>query len=675
MIAVLRLARQREREARLNHETRERLETIVSTSLDAVVVIDQTDRVIEWNGAAERVFGYTNREAVGAEMSSLIVPEHFRPMHRQAMQRYARTGVGRVVGRGIVQLEARHKDGSIFPVDLSLAEAQGPRGEIFVAFMRDITDRVRAEQALRRARDRAVAGEKQKAELLAVMSHEMRTPLNGILGTLDLCETEQLDEKNRRHLRIIRQSGEVLLSHVNDVLDISRLDAGKMPLRKRRFDLVALMREIIDSQTPRASALGNKLHLLPPSPELHNAYSDPDRLRQILLNLVSNAIKFTRNGRITLEADVSEGLNAVELRVTDTGDGIAAQDLGRIFDDFVTIDSSYGRRNTGTGLGLGISQRLAVALGGELGAESEPGDGSLFWVRLPMDPPADAPVARIPANEPQAAPPRALDVLLVEDNAINREVARQMLERDGHRVTITEDGQQGLDAAAVRRFDVILMDISMPGLDGMTAARMIRAGKGPNVRTPIVATTAHALPEEVRAFRAVGMDRVLTKPITVASLRRTLTEMLGRGGVTTPDPEAASGGTDASQALAETAPPRIDAAHFREVTEELADDHLRAMLANCAKEIDRFLDHLPEALAAPDPTFGSLSQEAHRLAGSAGVFGALPMAGLLRQFQTMARSEDLAALCTQGRELARCWDETCAELARRGYAEQVDAND
>ncbi|MEQ5871317.1 response regulator [Sagittula sp. NFXS13] len=679
MLALLRLARQRELEARSNRETRERMETIIATSLDAVVAVGSDDRIVEWNGAAERVFGYTNGEAIGADMADLIVPQQFEQMHRRAMRRFIRTGEARIVGRGIIQLEARRKDGTIFPVDLSLAEAQSPDGAIFVAFIRDISDRVRGEQALKTARDRAIAGEKQKAELLAVMSHEMRTPLNGILGTLDLFHADGLEAENRRYLRIIRQSGELLLAHVNDVLDISRLDADKMSLNTTRFDLVALLEQVVESQTELARAQGNHLVLSPPSPELHHVYSDPDRLRQILLNLVSNAIKFTRDGQVTIEADCSEGLSQVELRVIDSGVGISATDLERIFDDFVTIDSSYSRRHAGTGLGLGISQRLATALGGELGAESEPGDGSVFWLRLPMKPPDDAitlpPVPRKSTQTAPMLPP--LDVLLVEDNAINREVAGQMLRRDGHVVVIAQDGASGVALAATQKFDVVLMDISMPGMDGITAARAIRSGGGPNAKTSIVATTAHALPDEVTSFFDAGMNSVLTKPLTTATLRHALAEALSLGAETlsfTGNENSPAAGKSAMSEAGlsipvppNSSPPFIDNEHFDELSEDLPKARLQQVLEDFATEIDAFLTDLPEALAADSPPLPSLSEEAHRLAGSAGVFGAMPLAEQLRQCQVDAHHEDIPALRKLSHEMAATWTGTKGTFKQMGF--------
>ena len=264
ILAVLRLARQRESEAARTRETRDRMETILSTALDAVVAVNRAGKIVEYNGAAERVFGYTQKEALGAEMVDLLVPARYRASHQRGMSRFITERKPRMLGKGAVQLEGKRKDGSVFPCDFSLALADSPSGEIFVAFVRDISDRVAGEEALRRALDQAIAGERQKADLLAVMSHEMRTPLNGILGTLELFESSKLDDQHRRYLRIVKQSSELLLGHVNEVLDVSRLDAGKMSLRKVSFDLVALLQQIIDGQAGRANARGNVLDLAPP---------------------------------------------------------------------------------------------------------------------------------------------------------------------------------------------------------------------------------------------------------------------------------------------------------------------------------------------------------------------------------------------------------------------------
>ncbi|CUH75682.1 PAS domain-containing hybrid sensor histidine kinase/response regulator [Tropicibacter naphthalenivorans] len=658
-IALLRLARQRERSATENRLTRERMETIISTSLDAVIVTNRSGVIEEYNGAAERIFGYSRDEAIGQQMADLIIPPQFRDMHHAGMKRYTEHGEARLIGKGIAQLEATGKDGKLFPVDISLASAQSPGGEIFIGFMRDISDRVQAEQALKRARDRAIEGEKHKAELLAVMSHEMRTPLNGLLGTLDLFETDSLNPKQRRHLRIIRNSGKLLLAHVNDVLDISRLDAGKMSMRKTRFDLIALLTEIIESQSGRAAQNGNRLVLSPPSPALHEVYSDPDRIRQIMLNLVGNAIKFTKDGTITIEAECQNGLNEVELRVIDTGVGIEEADLERIFGDFVTIDNSYGRSNTGTGLGLGISSRLASALGGMLGAESEPGDGSLFWMRLPLAPaPGETP--QIDSAAPTPDPDLEIDlpplqILMVEDNEVNRMVAREMLERLGHSVTEAYDGAEGVERANREEYDLILMDISMPGMDGLTAARLIRSGDGPSADVPIIATTAHALPEEVVAFRAAGMNDVLIKPINGAAIRRVL------GSVFMEFAQDAQADDDPGAPV-----PLLNHTHLAELSADLPSDRLEAALRTFATEMTTFVAEI-RLMLETDADRAAMAAEAHRMAGSAGVFGAERLTELLRELQTMAPDAPLDALLAKRRELNALWPETLSEIERSGH--------
>lgn len=647
--ALLRLARARERDARENLQIRKRIETILSTSLDAVVVTNRDGKIEEYNGAAERVFGYSRAEAIGADMAELIIPDHFRKGHAEGMKRYIESGQRRVIDAGIVQLEAKRKDGTIFPVEISLSRANSPSGEIFIGFVRDISDRVLAETSLKDARDRAIAGEKKKAQLLAVMSHEMRTPLNGILGTLEVLDQDGLNAQTRRYLNIIKNSCQLLLGHVNDVLDISRLDAGKMSLHKTRFDLIKLLEDLVESQSITAARNGNSLILSPPNPVFHEVYSDPDRIRQILLNLISNAIKFTQNGTITLEVECQNGLKEVELRIIDTGVGISEADLERIFGDFVTVDSSYSRKAEGTGLGLGISQRLATALGGELGAESELGDGSLFWLRIPLDAPANAPRHQIPTEDTTAdtvivtAPMR---VLVVEDNGVNRMVARKMLEGDGHSVTEAHDGAQGVERARTDTFDLILMDISMPGMDGITAARLIREA---GATVPIVATTAHAMPDEIAAFRAAGMNDILIKPITRAALRNML------AGVHAPAP--------AADPARPAALPLFDQAHFDDMARDFSPQRLGTMLTTFNAEMSAFID-MPSGKTQEARRI--LAEEAHRMAGSAGVFGAIRLNGLLRDLQSAALNDATSDLSALRRKIAGCWQTTSRAMEQHG---------
>lgn len=662
VLAMFRLAQIREQDAQTNLEISERMEAIIATALDAVVVTDRDGRIVEYNGAAEDMFGHPRDAALGENIVDLIIPTDTRQSHREGLARYHRDGMinlpivsnPRAAGTGIVQIQAQDSEGRVFPVDITLARTHSREGEIFVSFIRDISTRVRAEEAMRDARDRAIAGEKQKADLLAVMSHEMRTPLNGMLGTLDLFQPDELSEEHQHYLDVMRKSGQILLNHVNDVLDVSRLDAGKMTMQRKRFDLIDLLNEIIEGQAGRARERGNTLILPPMRPELHEAYSDPDRLRQILLNLVGNAIKFTKDGEIIIEVECHDGLSDVEIRVIDTGLGISHENLDRIFGDFVTIDSSYGRSNHGTGLGLGISQRLIAALDGDMGAESELGDGSVFWLRLSLAPPAQQEQAptRSPSKpaadagddaEAAALPP--MSVLLVEDNPTNRMVARSLLERDGHSVVEAVDGAEGVEKANSGHFDMILMDISMPGMDGITATSKIRQD---DPDTPIIATTAHAMPSEAARFIGAGMTSVLVKPVSRNTLRKAL--------IAAKTPEN----------LTITAPPAsgevLIRQQFDELISELPPAQAAQLIATFRLEMAAFLDVFGEpAPGAPK----ALRDEAHRLAGSAGVFGAAQLNITLRQIQTAAE-QDPDAVPELLTDLQAVWDATEAEILATG---------
>lgn len=386
-----------------------RLEAVIGTSLDAVIVVDQEARVIEFNGAAEKVFGYARDEALGARLSDLIVPEHLMAAHEAGFRRYRAGGAPRIAGHGLISLQARRKDGSLFPAELSVTATRFGRREIFVGFLRDITERMAAEQELIDARDAAMAAERAQSAFVAVMSHEMRTPLNGLLGTLEILRETRLSAKQRRFVTSMQQAGDILLQHVNNTLDVERLDAGKLPLARVPFDPLALIGQIVETQAHDAATRGNVLRARAVGPLPEALEGDPMRIRQVLLNLVGNATKFTRNGTITIEVSYARAEGMLDYRVIDTGIGIAPEETARIFDDFVTLDPELSGETTGSGLGLSIARRLVRAMRGTIGVESSPGKGSTFQISLPapvvlgLAPPGLA--AAGPAAAP--APPRA----------------------------------------------------------------------------------------------------------------------------------------------------------------------------------------------------------------------------------------------------------------------------
>jgi PAS domain S-box-containing protein len=606
MALLLRSSRRRAEQLQLAES---RLRAIATTSLDAILVVGRDGRILDFNGAAQQIFGYTPKEAIGQPMADLIVPAHHRPAHDAGMHRFLTGGEKRVVGKGRVQLEARDKTGRIFPVDLSIETAESADGTIFVSFLRDISRRAAAERDLVEARDRALAGEKAKAEMLATMSHEMRTPLNGILGTLQLLGTTVLDARQRGYAEMMETSGRMLLHHVNTVLDISRTDAGMVRSTNAVFDPVETLQALVGALSAQAAARGNVIVLRPGGDPPGLSIGDSDLLSQILANLIGNAIKFTENGRIDIECERLPGGDLVEVRVSDTGIGIAEDQLDRVFEDFVTLDPSYSRKVEGTGLGLGIVRRLVAVMQGEVGVESEPGEGSVFWVRIPL---ASAEPEASPA--PRLAPERptvvsGATVLLVEDNEINRLVARGLLDSFGCDVTEAHDGEAGVALSAERRFDIILMDISMPRLDGVSATRAIREGGGPNAATPVIALTAHALPVDRQRFREAGMTDVVIKPLMQDDLRRALAPHLA----TKPD-----------KALKD-----------RPVTSFLTEE----LSARAWQELEAGLRTVEDRLAAGEEPAG-LRFAIHRLAGTAAVLGATDLHEAFRAAESAAALAD-----------------------------------
>lgn len=465
-VALLRMYRLSERRAVQQMQTAARMQTVIQTALDGIILCDGAGRITDFSPAAETIFGYTATEARGRALLDLILPAGEAADDRGRLSAILRDPVPETLGR--IHVTGQARDGRRFPAEVSIRLAEGGLGRIFVLFIRDISQLKQAEMALIAAHDRAVAGERAKADFVAVISHEIRTPLNGLLGNMSLLCDTRLSQRQRGYVQAMEVSGRLLAALVDDVLDIAKLEAGKMPVRARAFRLSQVLDEIVANQKQLALANGTTLGWSWVGAPRDRVLGDADKIRQVLMNFVSNAIKFTRDGTVHIEAEPLDDTAQVELRVRDTGEGIAPGDLERIFQDFEMLDSSYGRK-PGTGLGLGISRRLAALMGGAIGVESRLHEGSLFWLRMPLQEAPQADEAPGPAAAPEASAP--LSVLIVEDNDINRAILREMLEACGHRVRAACDGRAGVDAAAAERFDVILMDISMPVMNGREAAR------------------------------------------------------------------------------------------------------------------------------------------------------------------------------------------------------------
>lgn len=631
----------------------QRLRVIINTSPDAVIVADQAGRVIEFNPAAEAILGHDRADVLHKRVLTLLSPPGQQDQTSILLHSMAEKSTTQ--GAQLFEYVAQRADGSLFPAEIAIAKsdplpeaqaaADGDDDVLVVSFLRDISSRKAAQADIEDALTRARAGEKAKAEFLAVMSHEMRTPLNGLLGAMELLVDTPLGEDQRELLQVMQVSGAILLGHANAVLDLSSIEAGGLKLARLDFDLDRLIAECIANQAGLAQSGGNQLRHLALDGPLGAVTGDPGRLQQILLNLIGNAVKFTRNGAITVETERlppargagREGM--VEFRVIDTGIGIAEEDLHRIFRDFETIDSSYGRKSEGTGLGLGIARRLALAMGGDIGVESELGEGSLFWLRLPL-PAATLPQRSAPLLKDQSLPESGssgLNILIIEDNDINRYLLRRYLDGAGHTVVEAADGREGWSAARKTRFDLVITDISMPGMDGIETTRRIRADSA-SVQARILALTAHALPGDFERFTQAGIDGYLTKPISRAKL---LAEVEGGA--------LPSAGGDQSN---------FDTT-LNELSQILGEAPLSGLLERMIEEGDALVLMLHQDVKASDA-----AMLVHRFAGSCGTFGAVPLQRKLAALETALHHENTAEITQLTDMITPLWETKKAILKR-----------
>ncbi|NBO20121.1 MAG: response regulator, partial [Proteobacteria bacterium] len=377
-----------------------------------------------------------------------------------------------------------------------ILDRQGQTAHI-VKFLMDITTFRRAHEALSLAKEQAERASLVKANFLAMMSHEVRTPINGITGILSALGESTLTPEQRRLLEIARGSADSLRDIVSDVLDYSKIEAGKLEIEAQIFDLPELLRAVIDLNLINAEHKGLTLTLDIREPLHHYVLGDPIRLRQVLLNLTSNAIKYTERGSITLRLtqlmehqDGRQSVGSFRFEIIDTGIGISQLDQQRLFERFSQLDTSHTRRASGTGLGLAITKQLTELMGGEIGCDSKPGQGSTFWIMLPLQLTAAVPKQIPPSPErDSAAKFTGLSILVAEDNPANLVVVQRYLEKAGCATDCAYDGEEALRMAAARRYDIILMDVSMPRLDGFEVTRRLRAETGPNTNTPIIALT------------------------------------------------------------------------------------------------------------------------------------------------------------------------------------------
>lgn len=495
-----------------------RLGAVLEAIPEGVVLLDAEGRYVLWNQAYADIYHRSaDQFAAGRKLVDVLRVGVERGDYPDAVGREADWLAERE--RQLLATGARHEQHLADGRWLLIEDRRTADGGM-LGLRVDITDMKEQTLALARAVAAAEAANRAKSEFLANVSHEIRTPLHGILGmTQVLARDEQLTDDQCARVGLIRQSGQQLLELLNDLLDLAKIEAGKLTLQAVDFRPAAIAEAACAPFESLAADKGLALEL--EFAELDGAVwtGDPLRLQQVLSNLVSNAVKFTGHGRVSVRAELLAGGREVEFRVADTGIGIPPERLAEVFEKFAQLESAKDRRFGGTGLGLAVSRELAELMGGALAAESAPGVGSIFRLRLPVTP-AAAPAAGEPAAAAQTSGPLDVRILAAEDNATNQVILRALLEPLGAQLTLVGDGREAIEAYRAGRFDLLLMDIQMPVTDGVAATREIRAleAREGRPRTPIIALSANVMAHQVAEYVAAGMDAVVGKPFEAEAL-------------------------------------------------------------------------------------------------------------------------------------------------------------
>ena len=639
------ITQQRRIESELSHSERQ-FRILAENATDIIARLDLSGVLQYISPSCAHILGYTTSEMTGALVTDFIHPDDVAP----TLAGFKMLVEGALRSDRKIEYRFRHKTGAWLWLEANptvvFDEAGKPRELVDV--VRDITDRKRMEVEALAAKAQAEQAANAKGEFLASMSHEIRTPLNSIVGFSEIIlNRNDLSADVKRQVGLIRTASDSLLSIVNDVLDFSKIEEGKLQITPAAFNLaqlvdssVAIIKGVADAKRLQVRAL-----IDPAVPA--DVVGDDQRLRQVLLNLLNNAVKFTYKGFVQLDVTCIEAGNSqrhLKFSVSDTGVGIPSNKQDLLFKRFSQVDGSISREFGGSGLGLAICKRLVELMNGEIGFDSHTGAGSTFWFAFPLVVPEDGP----PKSEPAIASGRTKGdrrILLVEDLEVNREIATAILSNSGYQVDAVPDGADAISAVKSGKYDLVLMDVQMPGMDGITATKILRALPLPLGGIPIIAMTANVLPDQIDGFIKAGMNGHVGKPFKPAKLIDTIETHIGFV-------ETESRGTSA---VTRNEEPAIDQLRGLISAEQL--DALLKMLA-------RRLDHFQSRHATTDQR--ALQEEAHRLASSAGLLGFRELSETCAQLDAaitgkqdienlfdLARRQSLGALTALNSRLAR----------------------
>lgn len=518
---VVSISRQRKAESLLESEAQRR-RVLLEKSNDGIVIIDQEHRIIEANERFAAMLGYSTEEVVGLHTWDYEV----NASRDEILNNFEDlTKINK-----IFETVHRRKDGSSYDVEVSARGLLAGGVPLILAICRDISDRKRFEAALVEAKHAAESASKVKSEFLANMSHEIRTPINGIMGMLQLMNTTELTEEQHEFIEYALQASNRLIRLLSDILDLTRVESGRMEIVAESFSPADIMESMIHLFAPAAREQGIELRVQV-SPDVPASLNgDAVRTQQILGNLVGNALKFSEAGRVDVDVRPlpvhAEGECRLLFTVSDTGPGIADEQLARVFTPFTQVDGSYRRRFQGAGLGLAICARLLELMNGTMAVDSELGVGSQFYFSIPFK--IAEPAASVVEKRMEPVPVAGVKVLLAEDDGTSRLFARRVLEKGGHAVTVVENGEQALDALRAEPFDILLVDIQMPVLDGMETMKALRRGDAgeTNRDIPAIALTAHSMAGDKNRFLEAGMNWYVSKPLDSDTLLAAVASVL-----------------------------------------------------------------------------------------------------------------------------------------------------
>ena len=595
----------------------------VAGSMDAIIIADGYSKIIEYNTSAQGVFGWYREEIIGRTMEELFFRKGLRDAYKNAMAQSLELSHTNAVDGVRVELTAWRKNGEEFEVELNMTYVERNDDAIYMAYIRDISDRKVAEKILIEARDRAERTDKAKSQFLAVMSHEMRTPLAGIIGVMDLLKTTKLTKKQDHYVQIATSSGEVMLEHINEALDITRIEGGALNLSPQEFNLADLVRSLVEVLKPLASEKVLNLDFQIDSNIKTNFIGDSLRIRQILTNLLGNSIKFTDEGSIKFVIGHSyvSDVSTVKFKITDTGVGIAPENHEKIFEDFMALSSGDQRQTRGDGLGLSISRKISRQMGGDIIVESNINEGATFILSLPLVQVAKTDVVDPKGLDIPVENFKKINVLVVEDSITNREVLCNMLEEMGHKVIGVMNGLESLEQVEKQIFDIIFMDINMPIMGGIEAVQKIRSGGGLNSKTYIAGLTAHGSDEFGVEAEQAGMDCYFTKPIRLVTLQKIISDVVS---------------ADPLEAITEIPPV------LKELFETIGRENALRVSGMFFEELNQFIQQCNKGIFSKDNH--ALAEAAHKIKGAATMLGLDLLKTPFAQLENDARENNVRDL-------------------------------